>query len=691
MGHNKSKLFEPENLQQIRHLHDSKEERRKRRKWRKKQGYSLPSGMDSIGGFNGKTLSAASSHTDLPDCDQDDAILVSYSKSNAEKFSHLRPQFQRFRSSSEEPSNIEQSSDLVQVIHINDCKEVTPENTKKTIINLNSSLDEEHDQQSFKVLLSDDKPLDEDEEILNVIEDSFKRCYSDKGQRNESLASPKLEPEDIDLLNALMSHDSLVPEPSVVIPEKVAKEEDLQVVNHDDDDNKELKNIEEATPPPPSPYASTSPSTTDVQPISNIIDEVISDNDNSKSDNEINEDLEVKLTSIPNEKRHHRILKDLDESANLIDDFDSQSSENEPENEVFAVFRPQIDCDVLNSIIEEENDEDIQSNVSSLVLDKIVPMPKKESEEILVGGKNSNASTDKNNVEKVEVKNGPELFSVSAKIIPDPNYNGKETDVDDDDDDDDDDVDEDGNETDKDLYHSTLVTTCVDSDEDNTEDNYDLEVPNESWTSYASRPPPVGCSSDSPSAGSTSSSSSSSQDKDDHYDSLEDEPKQSKRSLPPLPKDHDLQQKRAYEIFRQHWVPSVEERQELISTPVNEPLILEDNDDHRLIEGRNNEDNEEFYNYHLNLPAKRQLPKPPPVSPLIFDKDSGCASLENNHQQQQKRNSPEPPNFLWVGLEDSKEQYAKKKQPKNHERLNATKKKLKPKNKDSKSKIIYIR
>ena len=342
-----------------------------------------------------------------------------------------------------------------------------------------------------------------------------------------------------------MSHDSLVPEPSVVIPE-------LQI-NHEID-NKE--DISEATPPPPSPF--TTLSTTDVQPI--------------------------------------------------IDD------------------------------------------VSSLVSDKIVPLPKKESEEIFLR-KNSEASTDTNNVTVEKVEDKKELFSVSAKIIPDPNYNGKETDVDDDDED----------EDNKDLYHSTLVTTCVDSDEDNTAD-YDLEVPNES---FGFRPQPVGCSSDSP----TSSSASS----NIVYDSLEDEPK-SKRSLPALPKDHDLQQKRAYEIFRQHWVPSVEDV-DLTSTPVN--------DQDRLIEGRS-EDNYE-YNYHLNLPAKRQLPKPPPVSPLIFDKDSGCASLENNHQQQ-KRNSPEPPNFLWVGLEDSKQEL-KKKQPKNHERLNATKKKLKPKNKESKSKI----
>ena len=149
--------------------------------------------------------------------------------------------------------------------------------------------------------------------------------------------------------------------------------------------------------------------------------------------------------------------------------------------------------------------------------------------------------------------------------------------------------------------------------------------------------------------------------------------------MPALPKDHDLQQKRAYEIFRQHWVPSREEKSENphgdLSTPINvqdEPI--EPIEEMRTIEGRNN-DPEDFYNYHLNLPLKRQLPKPPPVSPLIFD-DSGCASLENNEQQ--KRNSPEP-NYLWVGLEEPKEP---KKRPKNHERL--AKKKYKPKNEPKK-------
>ena len=288
MGHNKSKLlFEPENLQHIRHLHESKEERKKRRKWRKKQGYSLPTGMDSIG----KSLSAASSHTDLPDLDQDDAILVSYSKSNAEKFSHLRPQFQR-RASSEEPQNpqpqnfpenSQNSQELVQVIHVNDNIKVTPENTKKTIINLNAT-------ENFEKIEDSNKPLDEDEEILNVIQDSFKKC------RAENLASPKLEPEDIDLLNALMSHDSLVPEPSVVV---LPDNTEAEVI-----DNKELKNLE-APPPPPSPYASNN--TTDV--VTDVIlqneNEVISPISISNQPNKIQfEDCEGTVSNGPDLVTH---------------------------------------------------------------------------------------------------------------------------------------------------------------------------------------------------------------------------------------------------------------------------------------------------------------------------------------------------------------------------------------------------
>jgi hypothetical protein len=118
MGAQKSKLCENENyVQRRQHLQDqSQEQRRKRRKWRKKQGYSLPTGLDTVGTQN-IGISAASSHADIPDLDQDDAILVSYSQSNAEKFSHLRPLFananktvlQR-RASSEEPFGTNENS-----------------------------------------------------------------------------------------------------------------------------------------------------------------------------------------------------------------------------------------------------------------------------------------------------------------------------------------------------------------------------------------------------------------------------------------------------------------------------------------------------------------------------------------------------------------------------------------------------
>merc|ERR1712008_223918 len=96
-----------EDLGHLRRLESSKEERRRRRKWRKKQGYSLPTGIDMVG----RGLSAATSQPDLPDIDQDDAILVSYSQSNAEKFSHLRPNYQRSdRGSSEETDHTDRGS-----------------------------------------------------------------------------------------------------------------------------------------------------------------------------------------------------------------------------------------------------------------------------------------------------------------------------------------------------------------------------------------------------------------------------------------------------------------------------------------------------------------------------------------------------------------------------------------------------
>ena len=81
MGQNKSKhlslLEHHEELGHLRRLETSKEERRRKRKWRKKQGYSLPTGMDMVG-----RMSAATSQPDLPDIDQDDAILMSYRSDN---------------------------------------------------------------------------------------------------------------------------------------------------------------------------------------------------------------------------------------------------------------------------------------------------------------------------------------------------------------------------------------------------------------------------------------------------------------------------------------------------------------------------------------------------------------------------------------------------------------------------------
>ena len=229
----------------------------------------------------------------------------------------------------------------------------------------------------------------------------------------------------------------------------------------------------------------------------------------------------------------------------------------------------------------------------------------------------------------------------------------------------------------KGLYHSTLVTTCVDDDSDTEEEafeNYDLKVPNESWTDFKSshnRPAPVGCSSDSPSA---ASSETSSGPEKDHYDSLEDDtdsplvsvssmtPKghpmgaqkvgvqppsagpsnmsstnsvgHGKRSLPSIPQDHSLQQIRAYEILRQQWQKqydeSLENNQDQSCSNLSEFVQTGPNWSQsrevrpRCIEGQ--EISEKFKEPTLN--NKRQLPKPPPLSPLVFNNDSGVASLE---------------------------------------------------------------
>ena len=230
----------------------------------------------------------------------------------------------------------------------------------------------------------------------------------------------------------------------------------------------------------------------------------------------------------------------------------------------------------------------------------------------------------------------------------------------------------------KGLYHSTLVTTCVDDDSDTEEEvfeNYDLKVPNEAWTDFKSshnRPAPVGCSSDSPSA---ASSETSSGPEKDHYDSLEDDtdsplvsvssmtPKghpmgaqkvggqpppagpsnlsstnsvgHGKRSLPSIPQDHSLQQIRAYEILRQQWQKqyddSLENNQnqscsnlsEFVQTGPNWSQSREVRP--RCIEGQ---EISEKYKEPTTLNNKRQLPKPPPLSPLVFNNDSGVASLE---------------------------------------------------------------
>lgn len=499
MGHHKSKHLSPQQVEQY------KLDKNKRRKWRKKQGYSLPTGMDLVG------LSAASSHTDLPDIESDDAILVSYSQSSAEKFAHLRPQFQR-RASSEEPP-----SPHVHVIHISDTKEVrqSPPNSQnaKSIVNISPE-------------------SETDEDILkDVIENSFK----------------DLEPEDFDILKSIVPEPSfqvVQPPPSpyaneiigneIEVLPKDMKDESLNYSEQDDKLDKqnesEFKNKEDENL-----VQEDKEGLLKIEELQNEQKQILQNSSIENSSNSSEEEkssieklsfteedldsgftqdfmesLEKPAEEIPaivevTAKKPKKKLKDL-ESANIIDeDFFPTSS-----------FRPSIDCDVLNSVIVEEN-EDIQS-VSS------VP----------------NLDNDQEKVEKT--------FSVSSRCIV------KETDVD------------------QDLYHSKLVTTCVDSDEE----DFDLKVPNESWTDYKSshnRPQPVGCSSDSP----------SNSDKD-HYDSLEDEPKlpppppQKKRSLPQIPVDHGLQQMRAYEILRQKYDQS---KRQLPQPPPNSNFHDESRDEQK--------------------------------------------------------------------------------------------------------------
>jgi hypothetical protein len=894
----------------IRNLHESKEERRKRRKWRKKQGYSLPAGVDHVGG----RLSAASSHTDLPDIEQDDAILMSYSRSNVEKFSHLRPFYQR-RASSEEPA---QSVEIevhespaprkhVQVIRVNDESgqhrsdldhrrhdpspssvssaadhdEITyrrspsdeydePQNVLQLTIpasnpsakNRESSISSDEGSDDAIVepetLVSDDPDQDED-----VIEESFKM-------------SPQLDQEDIDLLNALMApnRDNFVPEPSIVL-------------------ESETKDYNEEQIAPPSPYATAaciSETHVVVQPPS-AQDNYEKPIECGRSDEDVDEatsahkavnDSLINHEKSPAESSNHiRIplgqhlpkeisaildaksaptnlfnaaapdlappddddvvvvvveskqkIKDPDESAIFIDDDDDDQF-----IEYTNLVRPSIDCDVLNSIIEEENDEDLRSivqqdeediaqkpdiellpnmelehvesapppppppppptaapmleeesllgsvgekdysseeeeedaiNGSSIIdkaeaaiiietefaelLQKIAAVPEREAdpcheplsnsaEKVPLmshddddddddddGLEENNANLDDDAVIEVacqeegvgkvqdeisdEQSGGPIShhdcdeesrnridFSVTSRLLDDTTTStsmdnvGKETDVDDDEEE----------AADDDLYHSKLVTTCVDSDEENDDDSYDLKVPNESWEyhpdlvfkSSHDRPQPVGCSSDSPSVGSTSSGG----DKD-NYDSLEeDQPAaatavykhvKQKRSLPPIPQDHNQQQQRAYEILRQQW-PRNDDSLEDLSAAAGSGGAAS----FRMVEGRSNED---YFNQHaidrhhsLNLPPKRQLPKPPPVSPIVLPipspptnaDDSGCVSFENelvvaaaDCAEPKKTHDAEVVANFWVGFTEpsttttsGKSSHAVKRRPKNHDRL----------------------
>ena len=392
MGAQKSKLCENENYVQRRHqnLQDqSQEQRRKRRKWRKKQGYSLPTGLDTVGTAktnNNIGITAASSHADIPDLDQDDAILVSYSQSNAEKFSHLRPLFananrtalQR-RASSEEPFENspsisrknklllvqEQDNDKnnivvdhVQVIRVNSSssddddieknkqqsinftkkkyysppdvktnnnipvdrriqiqtkfRETDIPNHNKTVvaINVNKSsaaaasalaqVDDDEissinrvknhvknhdfaDKNNHAENLKRSQDVEHEQEahaILNVIElDSFKQI--------SGIPSPKLDQEDIDLLNALMNNDNitLVKEPSFVIQtnsktnNKYLDDYEDELSDRDHDRDRDRPVVDESTcttaVAPPSPFTNVEQITLDQTSVGVLVSQKI--------------------------------------------------------------------------------------------------------------------------------------------------------------------------------------------------------------------------------------------------------------------------------------------------------------------------------------------------------------------------------------------------------------------------------
>ncbi len=276
-------------------------------------------------------------------------------------------------------------------------------------------------------------------------------------------------------------------------------------------------------------------------------------------------------------------------------------------------------------------------------------------------------------------------------------------------------------EPEKDLYRSTLVTTCVDDSDD---DSYDLKVPNESWSEQGQLPPsppdiltyrpqPVGASSDSPSSSRTLSTSSSSKgdaNTEDpyEYDSLEDvavtdevevkhpviTKQKQKRCLPQIPPDHHLQQQRAYEILRQHLtqpyappsfetygnlsrdlagsnkstVISIQSRDQSDSLEDLENIVGEEDREARLVEGCSDDLISGGQYDQLNAAAlKRQLPQAPPVSPIVLHQsstssevDSGCASFEKESSKvQEEEESALVPNFVWVGLNDKKKKNPK--------------------------------
>merc|ERR1712156_946601 len=122
---------------------------------------------------------------------------------------------------------------------------------------------------------------------------------------------------------------------------------------------------------PPSPYANNNDMKDDIiiSALEKDSDDFVQVSDEEKEDNEEKDDEEEEvegpetpaesisvevIIADEEDNKPTKILKDVEESANLIDD------------DFYPSFRPSIDCDVLNSVIVEENDEDMQSLSSSI-------------------------------------------------------------------------------------------------------------------------------------------------------------------------------------------------------------------------------------------------------------------------------------------------------------------------------------